>query len=110
MTSKLFEQSRLAAVSLGLGIGALAGILAALLTGALLGANAASSKYAPGAGIAFWAAAVMSLGAVVTGVITKMRGGRPGWWATAAILLGAVVLTIVVMTFVFAFAMANTKS
>jgi hypothetical protein len=110
VTTTLFQPSRLAAASLGLGVGALAGILVALLTGSLLGASAESSRLAPGAGLAFWAAAFMAPAAIVTGVIAKIRLGRPGWWSTVAILLGAIVLVIVLVTLVFILAITSTHS
>ncbi|HEY5483888.1 MAG TPA: hypothetical protein VIK31_08760 [Propionibacteriaceae bacterium] len=110
MTSTLFQPSRLAAASLGLGVGALAGILVALLTGSLLGASAASSRLAPGAGVAFWVAGLMAPAAIVTGVIAKIRGKQPGWWSTIAILLGAIVLVIVLVTLVYILAISSTHS
>jgi len=110
VSNTLFQPSKLAAASLGLGIGALVGILVSLLTGAFLGSAAASSSLAPGAGVAFWAAALMSPAALVTGVIAKIRALQPGWWSTAAILLGAVVLVIVAVTLVYILAVVSTKS
>lgn len=110
MTPTLYQSSRLAAASFGLGIGALAGILVALLTGSLLGAAAESSPLAPGAGVAFWVAALMAPAAIVTGVIAKMRGRQPGWWSTLAILFGAIVLVIVLVTLVFILAISSTHS
>jgi len=107
VTNTLFEPSKLAAASFGLGVGALVGILVALLTGSLLGASAASSPLAPGAGVAFWAAGLMAPSALVTGVIAKIRGRQPGWWSTAAILLGAIVLVVVVVTLVYALAITS---
>ena len=110
MTTTLFQPSRLAAASFGLGVGALVGILVALLTGSLLGAAAESSRLAPGAGLAFWAAALMAPAAIVTGVIAKIRLGQPGWWSTVAILLGAIVLVIVLVTLVYILAITSTHS
>ena len=110
MTNTLFQPSRLAAASLGLGVGALVGILAALLTGSLLGASAESSPLAPGAGLAFWAAALMAPAAIVTGVVAKIRVKQPGWWSTVAVLLGALVLVIVLVTLVFILAITSKHS
>ena len=108
MTTTLFQSSRLAAASFGLGIGALVGIGVALVTGAMLGAEA--SPLAPGAGLAFWAAALMAPSAIVTGVVAKIRLKQPGWWSTLGILLGAAVLVIVLVTLVFILAIVSTKS
>jgi hypothetical protein len=110
VTSTLFQPSKLAAASLGLGIGAMIGILISLLTGAALGAAAQSSSLAPGAAVAFWVAVLMAPAAIVTGTIAKMRGRQPGWWATLAILLGALVLVVVLVTLVYILAIASTKS
>ena len=110
MSVTLFQPSKLAAASFGLGIGALAGILVALLTGSFLGAAAQSSSLAPGAGVAFWVAALMSPAAIVTGVIAKIRVTQPGWWSTLAILLGAIVLVIVAVTLVFIAGYLSTQS
>ena len=110
MTNTLFQPSKLAAASFGLGIGASVGILVALLTGAFLGAAAESSSIATGAGLAFWAAALMAPAAFVTGVVAKIRGRQPGWWSTLAILLGAIVLVIVLVTLVYILAITSTKS
>ena len=107
MTNTLFQPSKLAAASLGLGVAALVGILVALLTGSLLGPSAASSPLAPGAGVAFWVAGLMAPAAIVTGVISKARGRQPGWWSTAAILLGAIVLVVVVVTLVYVLAITS---
>ncbi len=109
MSTTLFEPSKLAAASFGLGIGGLVGILVALLTGSTLGAGAQSSPLAPGAGVAFWVAALMAPAAIVTGVIAKMRAAQPGWWSTLAILLGALVLVVVLVTLVYILAI-TTKS
>ncbi len=109
MSNTLFEPSKLAAASLGLGIGGLVGILVALLTGSMLGAAAQSSALAPGAGVAFWVAALMAPAAIVTGVVAKMRATQPGWWSTLAILLGALVLVVVLVTLVYILAI-TTKS
>jgi hypothetical protein len=110
VNSRLFEPSRLAAASFGLCLGALVGISIALVTGSMLGAGAQSSPLAPGAGIAFWAAALMSPAAIVTGVLAKIRVKQPGWWSTLAILLGASVLVIVLVTLVFILAAVSTQS
>jgi hypothetical protein len=110
VTTTLFQPSRLAAASFGLGVGALVGILVALLTGSLLGASAQSSPLAPGAGVAFWVAALMAPAAIVTGVVAKIRGKQPGWWSTVAILLGAIVLVIVLVTLVYILAITSTHS
>ncbi|HET7724143.1 MAG TPA: hypothetical protein VFK68_05860 [Propionibacteriaceae bacterium] len=110
MTTRLFEPSRLAAASFGLGIGALVGIGIAVITGAMLGGGAQSSSLSPGAGVAFWVAALMAPAAIVTGVIAKIRQKQPGWWSTLAILLGATVLVIVLVTLVFILAMVSPKA
>lgn len=110
MTTTLFQPSRLAAASFGLGIGALVGIGVALVTGATLGAGAQASPLAPGAAVAFWVAALMAPSAIVTGVVAKVRLKQPGWWSTLAILLGATVLVIVLVTLVYILAMVSTKS
>ncbi len=110
MTTTLFQPSRLAAASFGLGLGALVGISVALVTGATLGAGAQASRLAPGAGLAFWAAALMAPAAIVTAVMAKIRLAQPGWWSTLAILLGAVVLVIVLVTLVYVLAIVSTHS
>lgn len=110
MSNTLFQPSRLAAASFGLGIGALVAILVTLVTGSALGAAAASSRLAPGAGVAFWAAMLMSPAAVVTGILAKMRLKQPGWWSTLAILLGALVLVIVLVTLVYLLAITSKHS
>jgi small-conductance mechanosensitive channel len=109
VTNTLFQPSKLAAASLGLGIGALVGILVALLTGSLLGAAAESSPLATGVGVVFWAAALMAPAAFVTGVVAKIRGRQPGWWSTLAILLGAIVLVIVLVTLVYVLAITSVS-
>ena len=70
----MFQPSKLAAASFGLGIGGFVGILVALLTGSFLGAAVQSSSLAPGAAAGFWLAAVMSPAAIVTGIVAKMPG------------------------------------
>ena len=110
MSNTLFEPSRLAAASLGLGFAGLIGILVSLVTGSALGAAAQSSHFAPGAAAAFYAAALMAPAAVVTGVVAKLRAKQPGWWSTVAILLGAGVLVIVIVTFVYIRAKTSTGS
>ncbi len=110
MTATLFQPSKLAAASFGLGIGAFIGILVALLTGSQLGAAAESSKFALGAGLAFWGATLMAPAAIVTGIVAKIRGGQPGWWSTLAILLGALVFVVVLVTLVFILAITSTHS
>jgi hypothetical protein len=107
VSNPLFQPSKLAATSFGLGLGGLVGILVALVTGSLLGAAAESSRFAPGAGLAFWMAAVMAPAAIVTGIMAKARLGQPGWWSTVAILLGAVVLVIVLVTLVLILAITT---
>lgn len=97
----MFQPSKLAAASFGLGIASLIGLLVILVTGSALGASAQSSNLAPGAAAGFFAAALMSPAAIVTGFIAKMRAKQPGWWSTVAILLGAAVLVIVIVTFVY---------
>ncbi|HSN10825.1 MAG TPA: hypothetical protein VLS51_01780 [Propionibacteriaceae bacterium] len=110
MSTRLFEPSRLAAASLGLGVGALVGMSIALVTGAMLGSGASTSTLSPGAGIGFWIAALMSPAAIVTGVVAKIRVKQPGWWSTLAILLGAIVLVVVLVTLVYVLAIVSTKS
>jgi hypothetical protein len=109
-TNDLFRPSRLAAASLGLGIGSLVGIVAALVTGTALGPNATQSFFALGGGIAFWASALMAPAALVTGVIAKIRLYQPGWWSTIGILLGAIVLVIVLVTLVLILALLQTAN
>ena len=106
----MFQPSKLAAASFGLGIGGFIGILVILLTGSALGASAQSSNLAPGAAAAFFAAALMSPAALVTGLVAKLRAKQPGWWSTVAILLGAGVFVIVIVTFVYILAKATTHS
>jgi len=110
VSNTLFQPSKLAAASFGLGIGGFVGILVALLTGSFLGSAVQSSSLAPGAAAGFWLAAVMSPAAIVTGIVAKMRATQPGWWSTLAILLGALVLVVVVVTFVYILALASTTS
>jgi hypothetical protein len=110
VSNTLFQPSKLAAASFGLGVAGLVGILVILVTGSALGASAQSSSLAPGAATAFYAAALMSPAAIVTGFVAKLRGKQPGWWSTAAILLGAAVFVIVVVTFVYILAKATTHS
>jgi hypothetical protein len=110
VSNTLFQPSKLAAASFGLGIAGFLGLLVSLVTGAALGAAAQSSNFAPGAAAGFFAAAVMGPAAVVTGLVAKMRGKQPGWWSTVAILLGAGVFVLVVVTFVYILAVTSTKS
>jgi hypothetical protein len=110
VSNTLFQPSKLAAASFGLGIAGLVGLVSILLTGASLGASAQSSNLAPGAAAGFFAAALMSPAAIVTGFVAKMRAKQPGWWSTVAILLGAGVFVIVIVTFVYILAKTTTKS
>jgi small-conductance mechanosensitive channel len=110
VSNTLFQPSKLAAASFGLGLGALVGILVALLTGSLLGAAAESSRLGPGAGVAFWVAALMAPAAIITGIVAKARATQPGWWSTVAIVVGALVLVVVLVTLVFILAITSTKS
>ena len=107
-TNDLFQPSRLAAASLGLGVGGLVAVIATLVTGSVLGENAAASSWGLSGGIAFWAAALMGPAAIVTGIIAKIRVRPPGWWSTIGILLGAVTLVIVLVTIVLLLAIAQT--
>lgn len=110
MSNTLFQPSRLAAASLGLAIAGFVGLLVILLTGSALGSSAQSSNLAPGAAVGFFAAAIMSPAALVTGLVAKLRAKQPGWWSTVAILLGAGVFVIVLVTFVYILAKTTTGS
>lgn len=105
-STELFRPSRLAAWSLALGIGGLVGIVAALVTGSMLGENASGPSALAG-GLAFWAAGLMGPGALVTGVLAKIRLKQPGWWSTVGILLGAIAFVIVLVTLVLVLAITT---
>lgn len=105
-SNDLFTPSRLAAWSLGLGVGGAVGMTAALLTGTLMGQNAAGPQALAG-GLAFWVAALMGPAALVTGVIAKIRVRPPAWWSTVGILLGAIVLVMVLVTVVLILAITS---
>ncbi len=107
-SNDLFNPSRLAAASLGLGVGGLVAIVAALVTGSVLGADAAQSSWGLGGGLAFWLGALMGPAALVTGIIAKIRVLQPAWWTTIGILLGAITLVIVLVTLVLIFAITQT--
>lgn len=109
-TPDLFEPSRLAAASLGLGVGGLLGVVAALVSGSMLGASATGSTWGLAGGIAFWAGAVMGPAALVTGVVAKIRVRPPGWWSTVGILLGAITLVIVLVTLVLILAIVQVTN
>ncbi|MGV8850009.1 MAG: hypothetical protein ACOH16_10735 [Propionibacteriaceae bacterium] len=107
-SNDLFQPSRLAAASLGLGVGGLVAIVAALVTGSLLGATADQSPWGLSGGLAFWAGALMGPAALVTGIIAKIRVRQPGWWSTIGILVGAITLVIVLVTLVLILAITQT--
>ncbi len=109
-TNDLFQPSRLAAASLGLGVGGLVAVVAALVTGSLLGGGASTSSWGLSGGIAFFAGALMSPAALVTGIIAKIRVRPPGWWSTVGILLGAITLVIVLVTLVLILAIVQVTN
>ena len=61
-------------------------------------------------GIAFFAGALMSPAALVTGIIAKIRVRPPGWWSTVGILLGAITLVIVLVTLVLILAIVQVTN
>lgn len=107
-STNLFRPSRLAAASLGLGIGGFVAIAASLLAGSLLGSDATASPWGTSGGVAFWIAAVMGPAALVTGVIAKIRVYQPAWWTTLGVLLGAITLVIVLVTLVLVLAITSS--
>ncbi len=98
----VFRTSRLAAASFGLALGALIGLVVSLYVGANIATQRPNDPLVVGAGLGFWAAALMGPAALVTGIVAKVRQHRPGWWSTIGVLIGGITVIVVGFTLLLA--------